>query len=141
MSIIPSGLDNVPSSISITGRIAAPSVKNDVDCIVLLSAVISLFGENKTAKPTANVKAIKLLPIMSPKESSGIPCRAEVTPTKRFGNEAATAITKKATTNSFNPKNLDNLTKPLTIKSPEKYKRPQDVTKISIFIKTSIIRF
>jgi hypothetical protein len=79
-----------------------------------------------------------LFPIISPKERAGTPRKAELTPTKRFGKEEATAITKKATTNSVTSKYLAIFKRPTVISSPAKYKKPQETIKIVILKNHSI---
>lgn len=87
--------------------------------MVLLFAGIPFFA-NMAARPIERVKSTKLPPIISPKASSGIPCKAEEIPTKRLGKEATKAITIKERTNSFQPRYFATLIKLLTISSPEK---------------------
>ena len=101
------------------GKTAAIDVKIKDVLIVLLFAGI-LFLENKDAKAIVRVTFIKFPPIISPKDNSGILCKAEDIPTKRLGSEPIKAIKRKETTNSFHPKNLAILLKLLTIISPEK---------------------
>ena len=72
------------------------------------------FLEIKTPKATTKDKSIILPPITSLKESWGMPWKAELIPTEKLETEAAKAIAKKATTNSFHPKNLAILVKEKT---------------------------
>jgi hypothetical protein len=97
-------------------------VKNELACVVLPSASISFLRENKTARTTASVMSMTFPPIISPKESWGMPLMAEIIPTAKLGKDAAKAITKKATTNSVSFKNFAVLISERTIISPEKYK-------------------
>ena len=58
---------------------------------------------------------------------------AEEIPTKRLGAEPAKAITKKATTNSRQPKNLDILIRAPTKKEPDQKSKAQEAMKIKIY--------
>ena len=118
-NIIPSILDIIPFDASSIGRTAATQVKIKVVFIVLLLAGIPSLAK-RAARATAIVISITFPPIASPKESSGTPLRAADIPTKRLGREPTTDISKKETTNSFQPKNFAILLKLLTINSPEK---------------------
>lgn len=117
--MIPSILERIPSQIRRTGKTAAIDVKIKEVLIVLLFAGMP-FLENSAARAIARVTLITLPPITSPKDNSGILCKAEDIPTKRLGNEPIKAIKRKETTNSFHPKNLATRLKLLTIISPEK---------------------
>jgi len=57
---------------------------------------------------------------------------AEMMPTKRFGAEEAKDITKKATTNSFQPKNFEINAKELTIHRLESVNKKQEKRKMKI---------
>src|SRR3989338_6639545 len=80
-------------------------VKMALVCTILLLADNPIF-EIKTERATTKERSKILAPITSPKESSGTLLTAEIIPIKRLGKEVATAIMKKPTTNSFQPKNL-----------------------------------
>ncbi len=83
---------------------AAITVNIAVAWAVLLSASRP-FLEIRTAKAITKLKSIRLPPVTSPRESSGILFIAEIMPTNRLGAEDANDITKKATTNSLSPRN------------------------------------
>ncbi len=114
----PSALESTPSLKSKSGSVAATPVNIAVVCSVVPRAGISSFGAKRSASPIPRVRATRSLPMISPKESSGIRSIAELTPTKRFGREAAKDTTKNSTTNSFQPKKRAVRVSPLTINPP-----------------------
>jgi len=116
---IPSILERLPSVIKIRGKMAEAITKKEVVRTVRLWAGMPPLA-NKATMASAAVKAAKLFPVISPKESWGMPRRAADIPTNKLGKEAAAAITKKATTNSLNFKNLVTVINPSTTIFPAK---------------------
>lgn len=127
----PSPLPSIPSQINNKGRIAMAEVKIVVVWTVRLSAGIEL-PATSTDKTTTMVKLMTLPPTTSPKESSGIPERAELIPTKRLGSEDAKAITKKATTNSRHCRDLAMRIKELIKEFPAQNKTRDEKIKMQI---------
>jgi hypothetical protein len=82
--------------------------------------------ENKTAIPKHKERSNMFPPTTSPKESSGTLLRAEKIPTVKFGKDTEKAIKKKATTNSFQPRNLQRLDTLFTNSSLEKDKTKKE---------------
>ena len=130
-SKIPSNRERTPSWIKTKGKIAIPMVKRELPWMVRLGADIPAL-EIKAAKAITKERSMILAPTMSPKESSGTLFRAEIIPTNRFGIEVAKDRIKKATTNSFQPKNLAILLKAPTKKLVDQKSKAQEERKIKI---------
>lgn len=111
-------------------------VKTAECCTILLSAG-SPVRLKRAAKATTRVKSTTFPPTTSPKESSGMPLKADETPRNKFGMELAKDIIKKATTNSRQPKNLATPAKAPISHFPEKARAKQEKIKIKI-LKISI---
>jgi len=78
-------------------------------------------------------RSIMFPPIISPRESWGILLKAEVIPTKKLGRETPRAIRKKATTNSFQLRNLEIFDKESIRCLPQKIRKKQATMKARVW--------
>ncbi len=126
---MPSILLNLLSKIKIMGNTATTDVKIALFWTISLSVEMSFLLKNM-AMAIIRVKSIKFPPTMSPNANSGRPWKTAFKSTKKFGREAAKAITKKAMTNSFQFRYLAIWTKDLIRRELSQASKIQESIKI-----------